>query len=162
MSRTRRAAFVGVLATVVSLMGATAAAAAPGSAVAPAATCDGFKIASASKVVNRSNSNIEYGAVQVLRNYCHVPGDDDYIVWIGRGFLYNDLPGSNYLNVQLQRRNPVLAPKPCTQYDKGWCQTGQWATDITSNSDFRTIGTVWYSPGPPQGTWYGHGETDWK
>lgn len=96
--------------------------------------------------------------MQLLRNYCHASGDD-YIVWLGRGFLYEDLSGSDYLNVLLQDRFGQW--KRCTQYDEGYCTTPPMYEDITGDNAHRTAGTVWENPATGN-NWYAYGATAWK
>ena len=143
-----------LIATMASLTGAGAAQAAP--VGASATRCDGFKIASAAHVTGGGKT---YGAVQLLRNYCHADGDD-YIVWVGRGFAYDKLPRGDYLNVQLHGKQGQF--KKCNlgggNAPNAHCTTPPLFTDITADTWHLANGTIW-ACGPTCGRWYAFGET---
>lgn len=134
LGRAAKRAAVAVAATLmVAVLPAGAA-----SASTTSTYCDGWKIASANTISGG------YGAVQLLRNYCHADGED-YTMWAGRGFIYGQ--HSAYWNLEVFLHDAYGGVKRCelkgNSGDMSYCTTGPMYMDITAVNSHYAEAYMW-------------------
>lgn len=147
----RLTAILSTLFLVVAGMVATTAAA---SASTFATHCDGWTIASANHVGG-------YGAVQLLRNYCHADGTD-YTNWEGRGFLYAKHSITTNLSVDLQLDHHVARHCGLNGLDGGngaFCTTTPINLLITDRRERYAAANLIRCDSPERCVWLAGGTT---